>query len=127
MPVATPTAAAILDRLGLAAVNPGVSTGPGDWALAPAAALHTSDDPSTGAPLAQVQLAGDAEYDRAVAAAQAPGENRLAQAQQIEQIIATTKEIHGLVEAARKSTEEKFEQARQRFAAARQELASLPR
>ena len=70
MPVATPTAAAILDRLGLAAVNPGVSTGPGDWALAPAAALHTSDDPSTGAPLAQVQLAGDAEYERAVAAAQ---------------------------------------------------------
>ena len=47
MPVAhVPTAAAILERLGLGAVNPGVSTGPGDWTLAPRADLHTSDDPS---------------------------------------------------------------------------------
>jgi hypothetical protein len=60
-----------------------------------------------------------------VSAAQAPGENRLAQAQQIEQIIATTKEIHGLVEVAKQTSEQKFEQARQKFAAARQELASL--
>lgn len=72
-------------------------------------------------------LRGRALKDVAVAAAQAPGDNRLAQAAQIEQIIATTKEIHDLVEAAKKSTDEKFEQARQRFAAARQELASLSR
>lgn len=73
------------------------------------------------------ELRGRAVKDVAVAAAQAPGDNRLAQAAQIEQIIATTKEINGLVEAAKKSTDEKFEQARQRFAAARQELASLSR
>lgn len=71
------------------------------------------------------ELRGAALKDVAVAAAQAPGDNRLAQAQQIEQVIATTKEIHGLVEIARQSTDEKFEQARQKFAAARQELASL--
>jgi aldehyde dehydrogenase (NAD+) len=65
-----PTAAAVLERLGLAAVNPGVSTGPGDWTLASAATVHTSDDPATGTPLAAVQLATDADYDRAVDAAQ---------------------------------------------------------
>jgi hypothetical protein len=70
-------------------------------------------------------LRGRALKEVAVTAAAAPGENRLAQAQQIEGIIATTKEVHGLVEAARRGTDEKFEQARQRFAAARQELASL--
>ena len=70
-------------------------------------------------------LRGRALKDVAVTAATAPGENRLAQANQIEQIIATTAEIHDLVAAAKKSTEEKFEQARQKFAAARQELASL--
>ena len=50
MPVAhVPTAAAILERLGLAAVNPGVSTGPGDWTPARRAPTSTrSDDPSTG-------------------------------------------------------------------------------
>ncbi|MGE0362024.1 MAG: aldehyde dehydrogenase family protein [Vicinamibacterales bacterium] len=72
MPVASvPTAAAVLERLGLAAVNPAVSTGPGDWHLAASAALHGSDDPSTGQLLAQVQLATDADYERAVAAARA--------------------------------------------------------
>jgi len=72
MPVASvPTAAAVLERLGLAAVNPAVSTGPGDWHLAASAALHGSDDPSTGRLLAQVQLATDADYERAVAAARA--------------------------------------------------------
>jgi hypothetical protein len=71
------------------------------------------------------ELRGRALKDVAVTAAQAPGENRLAQAQQIEQIIATTNEIHGLVAAARKTTQENFEQARQKFAAARQELATL--
>lgn len=70
-------------------------------------------------------LRGRALKDVAVTAAAAPGENRLAQAEQIEQVIATTKEIHQLVAAAKKSTEEKFEQARQKFATAREELANL--
>lgn len=71
------------------------------------------------------ELRGRALKDVAVTAAQAPGDNRLAQAQQIEQIIATTREIHGLVATARASTEQKFDQARQKFAAARQELSKL--
>lgn len=71
------------------------------------------------------ELRGRALKDVAVAAALAPGDNRLAQAQQIETIIATTKEIHGLVEAARAATDEKFAVARQKFADARQELATL--
>jgi len=71
------------------------------------------------------ELRGRALKDVAVSAALAPGENRIAQAQQIESIIATTKEIHGLVEAARKTTHEKFEVARQKFADARRELATL--
>lgn len=73
------------------------------------------------------EIRGRALQDVAVAAAQAPGENRLAQAEQIAQIIATTKEIHGLVEAAKKTTEERFAAAREKFAAARAELASLSR
>jgi hypothetical protein len=71
------------------------------------------------------ELRGRALKDVAVAAARAPGENRLAQAQQIEHIIATTNEIHGLVAAAKKTTEEQFSQAREKFAAARAELAML--
>lgn len=72
-----------------------------------------------------IQVRGEALKDVAVSAAAAPGENRLAQAQQIEQIIASTKEIDALVKAARQTTDEKFELARQKFAAARQELATL--
>lgn len=71
------------------------------------------------------ELRGRALKDVAVTAALAPGENRLAQAEQIEQIIATTKEVHGLVKAARKTSDERFEVARAKFAAARQELATL--
>ena len=64
-----PTSAAILERLGLAAVNPGVSTGADDWTLLPGAELLTSYDPTTGAPIAAVQLASEAAYDRVVTAA----------------------------------------------------------
>jgi hypothetical protein len=63
--------------------------------------------------------------DVAVSAAKAPGENRLAQAQQIEQIVASTREIHGLIETAKRDTEAKFETARQKFAQAREALAAL--
>lgn len=71
------------------------------------------------------KLRGAALKDVAVAAAKAPGDNRLAQAEQIESIIATTREIHGLVAAAREETAEKFEAARQKFAQARNDLAEL--
>lgn len=73
------------------------------------------------------EVRGRALKDVAVSAALAPGENRLAQAEQITQVIAATKEIHGLVEAAKKTSAEKLEAARQKFAAAREELASLSR
>jgi len=63
--------------------------------------------------------------DVAVAAAKAPGDNRLAQAEQIERIVATTKEVHAMIEAAKRQTEEKFAMARQKFAQARQDLAAL--
>ncbi len=65
--VSTPRA--ILDRLGLADLNPGVSAGAADWTLAPDAEVLTSYDPSTGAAIAGVQLATPAAYDRMVEAA----------------------------------------------------------
>ena len=71
------------------------------------------------------QLRSATLKDVAVTAAATPGDNRLAQAQQIESIVASTKEIHGLVEQAKRQTDEKFVQARQKFADARRELAAL--
>lgn len=63
--------------------------------------------------------------DAAVTAAKAPGDNRLAQAQQIQGIIASMAEIHDLVQAAQAESEQNFDQARQIFASARGELANL--
>ena len=63
--------------------------------------------------------------DVAVSAARAPGDNRLAQAAQIESIVSTTKELHVLIDAAKRQTDEKFAIARQKFLAARAELATL--
>ncbi len=71
------------------------------------------------------QLRGMATKDVAVAAAKAPGDNRVAQAQQIATIIAQTREIHDLVAAARQETEAKFETARQMFEKSRADLAAL--
>ena len=71
------------------------------------------------------KVRGEALKDVAVTAAKAPGDNRLAQARQIEAVIASTKEINELVEAARKETEEKFETARQMFASSRAALVEL--
>lgn len=71
------------------------------------------------------RLRSAALKDVAVTAAKAPGDNRLAQAQQIESIIASTREIHELVETARRETEEKFGSAREKFARARADLAAL--
>ena len=72
-----------------------------------------------------IKLRGEALKDVAVTAATAPGDNRLAQAQQIEAIIASTREIHALVKEAKAETEAKFELARQKFAQARSDLAQL--
>jgi aldehyde dehydrogenase (NAD+) len=70
MPTATlPTPKTILDRLGLADLNPGVSAGPDDWRLAPGGDVLTSFNPTTGEPIADVQLATPAAYDRIVDAA----------------------------------------------------------
>ena len=71
------------------------------------------------------QLRGQATKDVAVAAAKAPGDNRVAQAQQIAAIITQTREIHDLVEAAKQETEAKFETARQMFEQSRAELVAL--
>lgn len=71
------------------------------------------------------QLRGQATKDVAVTAAKAPGENRVAQAEQIAAIITQTREIHELVEAAKKETEQKFEQARRMFEQSRADLAAL--
>ena len=71
------------------------------------------------------QLRGQATKDVAIAAAKAPGDNRVAQAQQIAAIITQTREIHELVEAAKQETEAKFETARQMFEQSRAELAAL--
>jgi aldehyde dehydrogenase (NAD+) len=71
MSASVPTPRAILDRLGLTDLNPGVSTGPGDWALTPGAEVLTSYDPTTGSAIAGVELAAPAAYDRVVDAASA--------------------------------------------------------
>lgn len=71
------------------------------------------------------QLRGQATKDVAVAAAKVPGDNRVAQAQQIAAIIKQTREIHELVEAAKQETEAKFEAARQMFEQSRAELVAL--
>ncbi len=71
------------------------------------------------------QLRGQATKDVAVAAAKAPGDNRVAQAQQIAAIITQTREIHELVETAKQETQAKFETARQMFQKSRADLAAL--
>ena len=68
MPVAV-SPSAILDKLGLQAVNPGACTGPDGWIRDDGARTLTSSNPTTGEPLAAVTLAGDAVYDRVIGAA----------------------------------------------------------
>lgn len=71
------------------------------------------------------KVRGEALKDVTVTAAKAPGDNRLAQAKQIEAVIASTQEINELVKLARKETDEKFDTARQLFAQSRTALADL--
>jgi hypothetical protein len=63
--------------------------------------------------------------DAAVSAAAAPGENRLAQAAQIQRIVAETAELYQAVDAARKENVQKFESAKRSFEQAREALANL--
>lgn len=61
----------------------------------------------------------------ATSAANAPGDNRLKQAEQIKKIIADTKEIEQIVSAAREANQQKFATARTMLAESRDELAKM--
>jgi hypothetical protein len=58
-------------------------------------------------------------------AANAPGDNRLAQAQQLQGIVADTAQLVQLVENARADNQRKFAEARELFAKARQDMLAL--
>jgi hypothetical protein len=58
-------------------------------------------------------------------AATAPGDNRLAQAQQLKAIVAETSNLATLVEQARESNQVKFTQARELFAQARKDMLEV--
>lgn len=58
-------------------------------------------------------------------AANAPGDNRLAQAQQLQAIVADTAQLVGVVEQARADNQQKFAQAREMFAKARQDMLAV--
>ncbi|MCJ7537696.1 MAG: aldehyde dehydrogenase family protein, partial [Anaerolineales bacterium] len=61
---------AILDKLGIQAVNPGACTGPGSWIEDPNGKPLTSYNPTTGKPLADVIQATAATSERVIASAQ---------------------------------------------------------
>lgn len=58
-------------------------------------------------------------------AAHAPGDNRLAQAQQLQQIVADTARLQELADAANASNQAKFAEARHHFATTRQAMLEL--
>jgi ABC-type amino acid transport substrate-binding protein len=58
-------------------------------------------------------------------AAHAPGDNRLAQARQLQAIVADSQALVGLVEQARAKNTQAFEQARLAFAQTRQDMMAL--
>lgn len=58
-------------------------------------------------------------------AVNAPGDNRLAQAEQLSGIVSETTALVGIIEQARMGNAQKFGQARQMFAQARQEMLAL--
>jgi aldehyde dehydrogenase (NAD+) len=60
---------ALLGRLGLAAVNPGAWSGQHGWSSATEGALISVRNPASGALLAQVRPATDADYEHVVASA----------------------------------------------------------
>lgn len=60
-------------------------------------------------------------------AATAPGNNRLAQAQQLQSVVADTQNLVALVDASRDTNQRKFDEARALMAQARQDMLSLGR
>ena len=58
-------------------------------------------------------------------AANAPGDNRLSQAQQIQAVVSSTRELMNMASQARIANQQKFEQTRQMLAASRQEMLEL--
>lgn len=58
-------------------------------------------------------------------AANAPGDNRLAQAQQLREVVKNTEQLQAIVEQARAGNAAKFEEARTLLQQARQDLAAL--
>lgn len=60
-------------------------------------------------------------------AATAPGNNRLAQAQQLQSVVADTQSLVALVDASRDTNQRKFDEARALMAQARQDMLSLGR
>ena len=64
-------ASAILDKLGLADVNPGACTGPDGWLDDGHGELLVSRNPTTGEPIAAVRQATDDTYERVIDAASA--------------------------------------------------------
>lgn len=63
--------------------------------------------------------------DIVTTAATAAGDNRLAQAQQLQQVIADTKALQTIVEQARTKNEAQFQQAREIFSQARADMQTL--
>jgi hypothetical protein len=58
-------------------------------------------------------------------AATAPGDNRLAQAQQLQSVVADTQSLVALVDAARDTNQRKFDEARALMAQAREDMLAL--
>jgi hypothetical protein len=71
------------------------------------------------------QIRGTLMREVVTTAANAPGDNRLQQANQLQELIALTGEVQALVDTARTENLKKFDTARGMFAEARGELAQL--
>lgn len=72
-----------------------------------------------------MKVRGTLMKDVTTAAANAPGDNRILQAQQLRAVIADTAALMEIVDKARQDNEKKFEEARQTFAKAREEMLAL--
>lgn len=72
-----------------------------------------------------MQVRGKMMTDVVTTAANAPGDNRVAQAEQLRGIVADTAKLAEIVEQARLTNQQKFGQARQMFDQARQDMLAL--
>jgi hypothetical protein len=71
------------------------------------------------------EVRGQVTKEVAVAAAEAPGKNRLAQAQQIETVIGQLREVNTLVASAREKSAQQMQEARAKLQNARHELVQI--